>query len=88
MTDDKPTINTDDKPTINVADMIYGTEAQKTAIINYLTDHITGKSSDFCRLLSLRSTRVKELLSQLITDGVIVAEGANKNRMYRLREKI
>ena len=33
-------------------------------------------------------TRVKELLSQLITDGVIVAEGANKNRTYRLREKI
>ena len=88
MTDDKPTINTDDKPTINVVDTIYGTEAQKTAIINYLTDHIVGKSSDFCQLLSLRSTRVKELLSQLIADGVIVAEGANKNRTYRLREKI
>lgn len=68
--------------------MIYGTEAQKTAIINYLTDHITGKGSDFCQLLSLRSTRVKELLSQLIAEGVIVAEGANKNRTYRLREKV
>lgn len=88
MTDDKPTINTDDKPTINVANTIYGTEAQKIAIINYLTDHIVGKSADFCQLLSLRTTRVKELLSQLITDGVIVAEGANKNRTYRLREKI
>ena len=88
MTDDKPTINTDDKPTINVANTIYGTEAQKIAIINYLTDHIVGKSADFCQLLSLRTTRVKEVLSQLITDGVIVAEGANKNRTYRLREKI
>lgn len=87
MTDDKPTINTDNEPTINITNTIYGTEAQKTAIINYLTDHMVGKSSDFCQLLSLRATRVKELLSQLITDGVIVAEGANKNRTYRLREK-
>ncbi len=84
MGDDKATIKTDDKPTINVS----GTEAQKTAIIGYLTENITGKTSDFCKLLSLRSTRIKELLSQLIADDIIVAEGANKNRVYRLKEKI
>lgn len=74
----------DGKATINVS----GTEAQKTAIIGYLTENITGKTSDFCKLLSLRSTRIKELLSQLIADDIIVAEGANKNRVYRLKEKV
>lgn len=96
MTDDKPTIKTDDKPTIKADDKlmtdavgtISGTGAQKAAIVRYLAENTTGKSSDFCELLSLRSTRVKELLAQLISSGVIIAEGANRNRIYRLKDKI
>lgn len=62
------------------------TAAQKTAVIEYLTDHISGSNADFAKLLGLKSTRVKELLRTMVDEGIIVAEGANRNRTYRLKE--
>jgi len=77
--DKKPTIKTDDKkPTIKTA-------TQKNAIIAYLTDHVSGKVSDFSSLLGLKPTRVKELLYSMMEEGIIVAEGSNRNRTYRLK---
>ena len=58
---------------------------QKEGIINYLTDHISAKNSDIAELLGVKSTRVKKLLSELITEGVVVAEGGNRNRTYKLK---
>lgn len=58
---------------------------QKEEIINYLTDHISAKNSDIAALLEVKSTRVKKLLSELITEGVVVAEGGNRNRTYKLK---
>ena len=81
--DKKPTIKTDDKkPTIKSHTK---TVIQKAAIIEYLTDHISGTNADFCKLLDLQSTRVKDLLADLIAQDLIVAEGANRNRTYRLK---
>lgn len=58
---------------------------QKEEIINYLTDHISAKNSDIAALLGVKSTRVKKLLSELITEGVVVTEGGNRNRTYKLK---
>ena len=81
--DKKPTIKTDDKkPTIKSHTK---TVIQKAAIIEYLTDHISATNADFCKLLDLQSTRVKDLLADLIAQDLIVAEGANRNRTYRLK---
>lgn len=81
--DKKPTIKTDDKkPTIKSHAK---TAIQKAAIIEYLTDHVSGTNSDFCKLLDLQSTRVKDLLADLIAQDLIVSEGANRNRTYRLK---
>lgn len=77
--DKKPTIKTDDKkPTIKTA-------LQKETIIMYITDHVEAKASEIAKLLNLKPTRVKELLSEMIADGIIVAEGANRNRVYKLK---
>lgn len=38
---------------------------------------------EFCELLSLKETRVKVLLKDLIDEGNIEAIGANRNRRYR-----
>ena len=61
------------------------TVAQKAAIMEYLTDHISGSNADFAELLGLKSTRVKELLRTMVAEGDIVAEGNNKKRIYKLK---
>ncbi len=66
------------KPTIKTAQ-------QKELIIEYLTEHITVTNANLCELLELQSMRVKELLSILIKEDIVVAEGANRNRTYRLK---
>ena len=61
------------------------TVKQKNEIILYLTDHASAKSADIAELLDVKSTRVKKLLSELISEGVVVAEGGNRNRTYKLK---
>ena len=59
---------------------------QKEEIINYLTDHISAKNSDIAALLGVTLvTRVKNFYLELITEGVVVAEGGNRNRTYKLK---
>ena len=61
------------------------TVKQKNEIILYLTDHTSAKSADIAALLDVKSTRVKKLLSELIAEGVVVTEGSNRNRTYKLK---
>ena len=58
---------------------------QKNEIITYLTDHVSAKNTDIAELLGVKSTRVKQLLKELLDEGVVVAEGNNKNRVYKLK---
>ena len=77
--DKKASIKRDDKKeTIK-------TVKQKNEIILYLTDHTSAKSADISMLLDVKSTRVKKLLSELIAEGAVVAEGSNRNRTYKLK---
>ena len=77
--DKKATIKSDDKKaTIK-------TTRQKNEIITYLTDHVSAKNTDIAELLGVKSTRVKQLLKELLDEGVVVAEGNNKNRIYKLK---
>ena len=77
--DKKVTIKSDDKKvTIKSA-------RQKNEIITYLTDHVSAKNIDIAELLGVKSTRVKQLLKELLDEGVVVAEGSNKNRVYKLK---
>lgn len=77
--DKKTLIKSDDKKKI--------IELQKETVIEYLTDHIICKSSDIAKLLNIKLTRSRDILNSLIADGVIVAEGSNRNRIYRLKDK-
>ncbi len=58
---------------------------QKDLIIAYLTDHVTASGAELGALLELKPTRVRTLLRELVTDGIVVAEGGNRNRIYRLK---
>ena len=59
---------------------------KKQAIISYLFETPFCISKDISVLLNINSSRTKVYLKELITDGIIIAEGANRNRTYRLKE--
>ena len=75
----KAAIKSDDKK------MTIKSARQKEEIIAYLTDHVSAKSSDIAELLGVKSTRAKKLLSELIAEEIVVAEGGNRNRTYKLK---
>ena len=61
------------------------TSVQKDLIIEYLTDNVSGTISEFSDLLGVKSTRAKKIVYELIAEDIIVAEGANRNRRYKLK---
>ncbi|MBQ1233880.1 MAG: winged helix-turn-helix domain-containing protein [Clostridia bacterium] len=51
----------------------------------YLTENVCATSTEIAELLGLKSTRAKEILSEMVSEGIIVAQGGNKNRSYKLK---
>ncbi len=77
--DKKATIKSDDKKaTIK-------TVAYKQAIISYLTGNVSAKSGEIAGMLGLKPTRAKEILSEMVDEETIIAEGGNRNRVYKLK---
>ena len=58
---------------------------QKRAIISYLTDHIQATSSELSILLGVGQERTRKILRELVAEEIIVTEGANRNRVYKLK---
>lgn len=61
------------------------TAIHKEAIINYLTEYGSATSVELADILNLKQARVREILTELIADGYVVAMGQNKNRKYQLK---
>jgi predicted HTH transcriptional regulator len=57
------------------------------AISEYLSEKDSCKASDVAALLELSPPRARYYLAQLVEQGVLVAEGSNKNRTYRLKKQ-
>jgi predicted HTH transcriptional regulator len=73
---------TGDKSAIKIGD---NGEDAKQKIIDYLTENTICKSADIAQLLDLKPSRTRDYLAMLVVDGTLVAEGANRNRTYRLK---
>ncbi len=78
--DKKVAIKSDDKKST------LKTTIHKQAIVEYLTDNVSAKSSEIAELLGVRISRTKQILSEMVNDEIIVAEGSNKNRIYKLKD--
>ena len=61
------------------------TIAHKAAIIQYITDHAYATSAELVELLGIKVSRVKVILAELIADNIVITQGANKNRIYKLK---
>lgn len=60
-------------------------DSQKAAIVEFLSENRDGRTTDFADILGVGTTRVKQLLYELVSDDVIEKCGANRNRTYRLK---
>ena len=54
-------------------------------IIEFLTDHPAAKSAEIAEYVALKPSRVRDYLAELIAEDIVVAEGGNRNRTYRLK---
>lgn len=54
-------------------------------ILEYLKEHPNSKTQDISLEIGLKQSRTKEYLSELVENGKVVANGANKNRTYSLK---
>ncbi len=54
----------------------------KAKIVEYITLNPNAKSKDIASYINLGISRTKDYLAQLVEDGVIAPQGANKNRTY------
>ena len=61
-------------------------EYQKNIITNFLKENETGKISDFEKILGVKTTRVKQLIYELIDSNTVIAVGNNKSRIYQLNK--
>jgi len=60
-------------------------EVKKKAIVDYLSEHGSCKASELSELLEVNASRTKVYLKELIADNLVIADGANRNRTYRLK---
>ncbi len=60
-------------------------EGVKMQIIEFLTAEREAKTSEIADHVGLKASRTRDYLRELMIEDVIVAEGANRNRKYRLK---
>ena len=76
--DKKPPIKTaDKKPPIKTAENINN-------IKEFLKDNKEATTSQISDFIKLSPRRTREILKEMLADGVIISNGKNKNRVYRL----
>ena len=76
---EKVTIKSGDKIRVAIS------EVKKKAIVDYLSEHGSCKASELSELLEVNASRTKVYLKELIAEGLVIADGANRNRTYRLK---
>ena len=76
----------DKKSAIKIGDKKSAISAKmKETIIAYLTDNPEAKASSIAEYIGLKPSRTRDYLNELIAEGIVVAEGSNRNRTYRLK---
>ena len=58
----------------------------KQAIISFMEGKGPVKASQVAEAIGLQPSRTRDYLLELMQEGVIIAEGANRNRVYRLNK--
>jgi len=59
---------------------------RKQAIVHYLTEHDAGRTNEISEYAGISPARARVYLQELVNQDFIVAEGANRNKIYRIKE--
>ncbi len=89
--DEKQTITTNDKnkrQTIKTNDNDIQKTTKEHAILEYLSGVDKAKTADTAAFIGLGPDRTRVILASMAKCNMIVAEGANRNRIYRLPQTI
>lgn len=62
-------------------------DKQRQTVISYLKDQDSISTSELAAILNLKDTRAREILRKMAEDGILTAEGDNRNRIYRMNSK-
>ena len=54
-------------------------------MIAYLIDHPEAKSAAITEYIGLKPSSTRDYLNELIAKEIVVTEGGNRNRTYRLK---
>ena len=60
--------------------------AGKKMIVEYLAEHEEARSREIADVIGLKISRTKDYITELVEEGKIVSNGANKNRTYSLKK--
>ena len=58
---------------------------QKQSVIDFLTREIHANCKAVAELLGVSSPRARAVLAKMVKEEIIIAEGDNRNRKYRLK---
>lgn len=58
---------------------------QKQSVIEYLTREIQADCKSIADLLEISSPRARAVLAKMVKEEIIITEGGNRNRTYRLK---
>ena len=62
-------------------------EQKLDTIIEYMQMHQNVTVSEMADVLSIKASRTRDYLRMLVERGLLIANGANKNRTYSLKRK-
>jgi len=87
--DKKQAIKASDKKqatiAVNAKPKIKKSDDRKRSILDYLAFHAASTSKEVAEHLGISSDRARVYLQEFVSSGVIIAEGENRNRTYRLK---
>ena len=79
--------NNDGKVAINLKSGDKKSTKFKKMIVEYLAEHEEARPQEISAYIGLKISRTKIYLSELVEEGKITPNGANKNRTYSLKKK-
>ena len=72
---------------MNLLQMEHNSDEKRQAILEYISKNGNTKAEALVQLLGLSSSRTRDYLRQMVQEGLLMAQGANKNRTYSIPNK-
>lgn len=58
----------------------------RCSIIQYLSEHESAGTSEIAAYIGLKPSRTRDYMRQLVSEGIVISEGMNRNRRYRMNK--